>query len=142
ACVFKEALRLYPPVIILDRVAMEDVEVGGYLLPPLTPAFVCPYALHRRPQLWPDPERFDPERFSPEAEAARPKLAWMPFGAGPRVCIGAQFAILEAQLLLAQIAQRFDLEPLSDEPAKVSFETALRPSTPVLFRVRRARAAA
>jgi len=136
--IFKEALRLYPPAFLLDRVATEDVEVGGYLIPRRTPVFVCPYALHRQPALWPEPERFDPDRFTPQAEAARPRLAWLPFGAGPRVCIGAQFASLEAQLLLAQIAQRFDLEPVGDEPILPDFDKTLRPAKPVMVRVRRA----
>jgi cytochrome P450 len=136
--VFKEALRLYPPAFLLDRVSAEDVEVSGHLVPRGTPVLVCPYALHRRPELWPEPERFDPDRFTPEAEAARPRLSWLPFGAGPRVCIGAQFASLEAQLILAQIAQRFELEPASDAPVAPNFERALRPAKPVLIRVHRA----
>ncbi|HEU4409567.1 MAG TPA: cytochrome P450 [Polyangiaceae bacterium] len=136
--VFKEALRLYPPAALVDRLAIEDVEIGGYLLPRHSPLFICPYALHRRPDLWPDPERFDPDRFTREAESKRHRLAWMPFGAGPRVCIGAQFATLEAQLLLAQIAQRFELEPVSAEPVEPNFETTLRPSKPVLLRVKKA----
>jgi cytochrome P450 len=136
--VFRESLRLYPPGFMLDRVATEDVEIGGYLLPKGTLVILAVYALHRRPDLWPDPERFDPDRFSPEAEAARPKLAWLGFGAGPRVCIGAQFGTLEAQLLLTQIAQRFELEPLSLDPVPAAFESALRPAKPILLRVRRA----
>ena len=134
---FKEATRIYPPAFVLDRVSMEEVEVGGYLFPRWTTFFLSPYALHRRPHIWPDPERFDPERFTPEAEAARPRLAWIPFGAGPRVCIGAGFAILEAQLLLAQIAQRFDFEPADRAPIHPSFMTALRPSRPVRLRIKR-----
>jgi cytochrome P450 len=143
--VFKEALRLYPPVFALDRVAVEDVVLGGHAIPRGTILCMSPYALHRRPDIWPDPERFDPDRFTPEAEALRPRFSWFPFGGGPRVCIGAQFAQLEAQLLLAQIAQRFDLEPVSAEPVKPSFSMALRPAKPLLLRVRRvagARAAA
>ena len=136
AGVFKEALRLYPPAFLLNRVVIEDVEIGGYLLPKGTVMFISPYALHRLPDIWPDPGRFDPERFTPEAEAARPKLSWLPFGAGPRVCIGAELAILEAQLLLAQIAQRFDLSPVDDEPVPPTFESSLRPGRPVLVRIR------
>jgi cytochrome P450 len=137
AGIFKEALRLYPPAFLLDRVAIEDVAIGGYLLPKGSVIIFSPYALHRQPKIWPDPDRFDPDRFTPEAEAARPKLSWMPFGAGPRVCIGAQFAILEAQILLAQIAQRFELEALSTSPVRAAFERALRPAEPVRVRVRR-----
>jgi cytochrome P450 len=138
ARMFKEAMRLYPPGFIIDRATTEEVEIGGYLLPKNTAIIISPYAFHRRPDLWPDPERFDPERFTPEAEAARPRLAWLGFGAGPRVCIGAQFAALEAQLLFAQIAQRFDLTLVSLDPLRASFESGLRPATPVLMRVRHA----
>lgn len=134
---FKEAMRLYPPAFVIDRVAMEDVQIGDHEFPRHTTFFVCPYALHRRPHLWPDPERFDPERFSPEAEARRPRFSWIPFGAGPRVCIGAGFATLEAQLLLARIAQRFELEPADAEPIGPSYSTALRPSRPVLLRLKK-----
>jgi cytochrome P450 len=134
---FKEAARFYPPAFLLDRVSTEEVEIGDYVFPRSTLFFVSPYALHRRPHLWPDPERFDPDRFSPAAEASRPRFAWLPFGAGPRVCIGAGFAMLEAQILLAQIAQRFDLEPVEREPIGPSFQTALRPARPVLLRLKR-----
>jgi cytochrome P450 len=137
AGIFKEAARLYPPAFMLDRVSLEDVEVGGYRLPRHTVVFICPYSMHRRPELWPDPERFDPERFTPEAEARRPRLAWIPFGAGPRVCIGAGFAMLEAQILLARIAQRFELDAVDHEPMGVNFLSALHPSRPVKLRVKR-----
>jgi len=135
--VFKEELRFYPPAFVLDRVAIEDVEIVGTSMPRGTTIMVCPYSLHRNPALWPEPTRFNPDRFTPEAEAKRHRLAWLPFGAGPRVCIGAQLANLEAQLLLSQIAQRFDLTPIDHEPVPVSFMSALRPARPVLLRVRR-----
>lgn len=135
--IFKEALRLYPPAFILDRVPQEDVKVGDYHVPRHTVIFVCPYSMHRRPELWPDPERFDPGRFTPENEAKRHRLAWLPFGAGPRVCIGASFAAQEAQILLAQIAQRFELEAVDRDPVGVSFLTALHPDRPVRLRVKR-----
>lgn len=138
--VFREALRLYPPAFAIDRVAVEDVEIGGYHLPKLTSIIVPIHALHRREAIFPDPERFDPARFSPENEAKRPRGAYMPFGAGPRICIGATFATLEAELLLAQIAQRFDFEPVSDAPIGPDYGTALRPERPVLLRVRKRRA--
>jgi cytochrome P450 len=107
---FKEALRLYPPVYIFSRQATRDSEIDGVAIPKNTAVTISPYALHRRPDLWPDPEVFDPERFLPEAEKQRHRLAFMPFGAGPRVCIGAQFALMEGQLVLAQLlsAYRFD----------------------------------
>ncbi len=104
--VFKEALRLYPPVYFDGRQADADTSLAGVDLPEGTVVLFAPYALHRRPDLWPDPERFDPDRFLPAAEAARSRYAWLPFGMGPRVCIGMGFALMEGQLVLARMLQR------------------------------------
>lgn len=112
--VFKEALRMYPPVPIYERQAIEPVELGGLHIEPGTYVGIFPWALHNRPHLWPEPHAFDPERFSPEAEAARDRYAWIPFGAGPRVCIGIHFALQEGPLVLATIVRRARLE-LRDE---------------------------
>lgn len=133
--VFKEALRLYPPAFMLDRVALTDVEIGGYAIPEGTVLFFSPYMTHRRPDLWPDPERFDPDRFTPEKEAARPRLAYFPFGAGPRICIGSHFALIEGHLLLAHIAQRAVLTPTSNGPVLPGVDSALRPNRPLRMRV-------
>jgi cytochrome P450 len=108
--VFKEALRLYPPIVLLPRRALAPVEVGGVLLPKNTVVFVCPLSVHFHPQVWPDPYRFDPDRFLPEAEAARAKTAWLPFGVGPRVCIGNHFALLEGPIVLATLMRRARFE--------------------------------
>jgi cytochrome P450 len=108
--VLKEAMRLYPPAWTLNtRQAVEDTAVGDYLIPKDRLIFVSPYVMHRRPEFFPDPERFDPERFTPENEKELPRYAYVPFGAGPRVCIGNSFAMMEAHLILATIAQRFRL---------------------------------
>jgi cytochrome P450 len=104
--VFKESLRLYPPVPIFERTALEPVTLGGHRIPRGGYVSVLPFALHHRPEVWPDPERFDPDRFTPEAEAARSRYAFVPFGAGPRVCIGNAFALMEGPLVLATILQR------------------------------------
>lgn len=111
--VFKEALRLYPPILILTRRTLKPIELAGYALPIYTNLFVCPYTIHRQPELWPDPERFDPDRFLPEREAKRPRSAWLPFGAGPRVCIGGYFALLEGPIILATLMRRarFEIDP-------------------------------
>jgi len=135
--VFREALRLYPPAFALDRVTTEDVTIGGYRLPKNTFMMIPVEALHHRASVFPDPERFDPTRFAPEQEAKRSRGAYIPFGAGPRVCIGMTFAELEAELLLAQIAQRFDFEAEDQRPIGADFHTALRPERPVRLRVRR-----
>lgn len=106
--VLQESLRLYPPAYsISSRRAVADDEVSGTRIPKGSYVFVMPWVLHRHRSLWKDPERFDPERFEPEASAARNRYAYLPFSAGPRVCIGAGFAMLEATLLLATLAQRF-----------------------------------
>lgn len=135
--VFKEALRLYPPAFVLDRISVDGVQIGDYMLPPKTILFAVPYAMGRNASVWPDPESFDPGRFSPETEAARPRGAYLPFGAGPRVCIGASFAQLEAALILAQIAKRFEFEPVDSRPMEATFLTALRPARPVRVKVRK-----
>ena len=133
--VFREALRLCPPAFAVDRVTIEDVEVGGYLLPKKTALIIPIHALHRREQDFPNPERFDPERFTPEAEAKRPKGAYLPFGLGPRVCIGAAFAELEAQIVLAQMTKRFVWEPVDTSDIKPDFMKTMRPESPIRIRV-------
>jgi len=107
--VIDEALRLYPPAWGFSRQAVGDDELGGYPLPRGWMAFVVPFVLHRLPSMWDEPDAFDPDRFSPERSAARPKFAYVPFGAGPRQCIGNQFALMEAHLTVAALAQRYRL---------------------------------
>lgn len=107
--VIDEALRLYPPAWGFSRQALFDDELGGFHLPRGWLAFVIPYVLHRLPAFWQDPDAFDPERFLPERSADRPKFVYVPFGAGPRQCIGNQFALIEAHLIVATLAQRYRL---------------------------------
>jgi cytochrome P450 len=107
--VIDEALRLYPPAWGFSRQALADDQLGGFHLPRGWLAFVIPFVLHRLPKFWRDPEAFDPERFSPEQSATRSKFVYLPFGAGPRQCIGNQFALIEAQLVVATLAQRYRL---------------------------------
>jgi len=107
--VVDESMRLYPPAWGFSRQALSDDELGGFHLPRGWLAFVIPYVLHRLPAFWKDPEAFEPERFSPERSADRPKFVYIPFGAGPRQCIGNQFALIETQLTLATFAQSYRL---------------------------------
>jgi cytochrome P450 len=107
--VIDEAMRLYPPAWGFSRQALADDELGGFHLPRGWLAFVMPFVLHRLPAYWPDPDAFDPDRFLPEQVAARPKFVYLPFGAGPRQCIGNQFALLEAHLSMATLAQQYRL---------------------------------
>lgn len=108
--VVDEAMRLYPPAWGFSRQARGDDTLGGFHLPSGWLAFVIPYVLHRLPQYWKNPDTFEPERFSPEQSADRPKFAYIPFGAGPRQCIGNQFALIEAHLSVATLAQRYRLQ--------------------------------
>lgn len=117
--VIDETLRLYPPVWVISRQAVADDEIGGYKIPAGSEILVFPYITHRHPRWWPDPEKFIPERFRPENASSRQKFAYIPFGAGPRACLGLNFAMTEIQIVLALILQRFHLE-LAAESAQVS----------------------
>lgn len=107
--VVKESMRLYPPAWTTSREAQEDIELGGYSIPKGSIIMTVMYVLHRDPRYWDKPEEFVPERFSAENEPNIPKYAYFPFGGGPRVCVGNQFAMMEAQLVLATILQRYQL---------------------------------
>jgi cytochrome P450 len=107
--VVSEAMRLYPPVYAIARRAREDTEVGGFRVPRGAEVMAWVYFTHRDPRFFPDPEAFRPERFAKERAAALPKGAYLPFGAGPRACIGRSFATMEARLILATLAQRHRL---------------------------------
>ncbi len=111
--VFREAMRIYPPIMMLPRRSLETVNVEGVTLPPRSLVFVSIYTLHHRADVYPEPERFDPDRFLPEAEATRHRTAYLPFGAGPRVCLGNHFAMIEGPLVLAKLLSRwsFDIDP-------------------------------
>lgn len=108
--VVHESMRLYPPVWIFERQTTEPDEVAGYDLPEGTIVGVCTWALHRHPALWAAPQRFDPDRFLADRSADRHRYAYLPFGAGPRICIGRSFALMEAKILLATIARRYALD--------------------------------
>lgn len=113
--VIEESMRLYPPAWITDRVALADDSFNGIPIPAGTVVAPFIYGLHHHPEYWPEPERFQPERFSPEARSQRPAFAYIPFGAGPRLCIGSNFAMMEMQLVIASIVRRFDLRLLNEK---------------------------
>lgn len=117
--VVKEALRLYPPAWIISREPVEDVTLGSYTLKKGSTIFISPYLAHRNPDYFPDPERFIPERFAPGAEKQVPTHAYIPFGGGPRICIGNNFAIMEARLILATILQRYQLRVVPGHKVEV-----------------------
>jgi len=125
--IFKEAMRLYPPAYIMVRTALENCSFDGYMIEKNAAVMISPYLLHRKSEYFPDPEKFDPDRFSPERERLLPRNAYLPFGAGPRVCIGNQFALIEGHLMTATIAQKFSFELLDKTPVETEPLITLRP---------------
>lgn len=107
--VIEEVMRLYPPVWILPRAAQQEDEIGGYHVPAGADVLVCPFTMHRHPAFWPDPLTFDPERFDPAVSAARPRYAYLPFGGGPRFCVGNHLGMMEAVLVLATLMRDLEL---------------------------------
>jgi cytochrome P450 len=130
--VFLEAMRLYPPAWAISRRAIEDDEVGGYRIPAGTTVLISPYVTHRNPRYWENPEIFDPERFLPEHSASRPEFAYLPFGGGPRKCIGDHFAMTEGVLILATIAQRYRLLPAPEHPVEPQPLLTLKPKRGII----------
>ncbi len=106
----KEAMRLYPAAYAMGRMATRDDTFEGYAIPAGSPAVVSPWATHRHPRFWDEPERFDPSRFTPERERARHRYAYFPFGGGPRACIGQYFSMLEAVIVTAMLVRAFRLK--------------------------------
>jgi cytochrome P450 len=136
--VIEEAMRLYPPAYALGRFGHEPDVIGGYDIPAKTIVTLSPYLTHRHPDFWEEPLRFDPERFTPERVAERPRYAYLPFGGGPRQCIGNSFAMTEAILLLATIAQRFRAELQPGYRVEIEPLITLRPKggLPMILRAR------
>ena len=127
--VLRESMRLYPPVWVIGRRALTPFRLGEYELPADTNVLISQLILHKDPRYFPDPERFDPSRWSandPRAQSL-PRFAYFPFGGGPRVCIGAGFAMMEAVLLLATIAQQFRVRIAPGQKAKMQPTVTLRP---------------
>lgn len=135
--VVQEAMRLYPPSWIISRNAVVEDSIGGYTIPAHAPILLLPYVTHRHPDFWPDPERFDPERFTPEQVATRPRYAYVPFGGGPRQCIGNTFAMTEAQLILATIAQQYRAALVPGQTVSPEPLITLRPRNGLLMTLKR-----
>ena len=124
--VVQESLRLFPPVWMLPRRALRDLEIAGYWVAAGSEVLISPYALHRHPLFWESPESFRPERFEPGGRG-HSEMAYLPFGHGPRTCLGSGFAMLEMILVLAATAQRFRLEPAPGFRAEPEPLLSLRP---------------
>ena len=125
--VVTETMRLYPPAWGIGRKALCDFEIGGYYVPAGTQIALSQWVMHRDPRYFEDPERFNPDRWTEEFRKRLPKFAYFPFGGGPRVCIGASFAMLEAVLLLATVAQRYEIRLVPGHPIKPFPSITLRP---------------
>jgi cytochrome P450 len=132
---FMETLRLDGPVFFLPRTAVADDVLGGTKIPAGTMVSLMLDRIHRHPDVWEDPDRFDPDRFSPERSAGRHPCAWIPFGAGRRVCIGKSFALMEGVFLLASIVQRYSLEPTDRTKLKARLALTKRPRDGVPLRL-------
>lgn len=139
ARVLAESMRLYPPTWVFIRMAKEDDMLpSGTAVPAGSKLYLSQYVVHRNPRYFPDPERFEPDRFSEEEAQARPRLAYFPFGSGPRVCIGEPFARMEATLALARIAQRCRFEAVPGRPVIPEPGITLHPRDRMRMTVRRA----
>lgn len=132
--VLQETMRLFPPVWILTRRAVGDDEIGGYHVPGGSDVLICPYTLHRHPALWADPDRFDPGRFDPARTTNRPRYAYLPFGAGPRFCVGNHLGLLEATLVLATLVRDLRLErvPTHEAVAEPMLSLRMRGGLPMI----------
>lgn len=108
--VIEEVMRLYPPVWVLPRLAQEEDEIGGWHVPAGANVMICPYLLHRHPDFWDEPNRFNPDRFDAEHTGGRNRYSYIPFGAGPRFCVGNSVAMMEATIVLSTIARDLRLK--------------------------------
>ncbi len=131
----RETLRLHPPGWVLPRQALEDDDSHGVRIPKRTIVLISVYFIHRHPEFWSEPERFDPERFRPERDEPRHAMAYLPFGLGGRRCVGEDFALLELRALLARVLQRFRVEVDPDHPVVPKPELTLKPAHDVLLRI-------
>jgi enediyne biosynthesis protein E7 len=134
--VFRETLRLYPSAWGFARSALEPDTFGPYTIPKGGLVIMSPYVMHRSPRLWDRPDEFDPDRFLPANSASRPKFAYFPFGSGPRMCIGANMAMLEAPLIVASVLRRFEVSLPEDQDLTPSPRISLRPKVTIRLQLR------
>ena len=140
AMTFNEGLRLYPPAWIMARDVLHDDEIEGWRIPAGALVFMSPYVTHRLEDYWDDPLGFNPEHFTPERVEQRPRFAYFPFGGGQRQCLGKNYALMEAQLALPMLAQkyRFSLPESSDDPTDDSYPAYnMRPQKPIFLKLER-----
>jgi cytochrome P450 len=125
--VLAESMRLYPPAWALGRLAITDLEIGGYVVPRKSLVLMSQFVMHRDPRYFTEPLRFDPERWTAEARESRPQFSYFPFGGGPRRCIGEGFAWMEGVLLIAALAQQWQMELAPNHPVALKPVITLRP---------------
>ncbi len=135
--IIKESMRLYPPAWGIGREIIEDVTIQGHMLPKGGQVSIPIWSLHRHPDYWDEPEQFNPDRFSPENEKRINKRVYLPFGNGARICIGNHFALMEARLLLATIAQQYRLRLNDGQQVKPEPMITLRPKGGLPMRIER-----
>lgn len=134
--VLDETLRLYPPAWTVEREPLEDDRIAGFDVPAGSVVSVGPYFVHHNPEIWPNPEGFDPDRFADDADGPDHRYAHFPFGGGPRMCVGADFAMLEAKLILAGIAKRFRLDLVPGHPVEPEATVTLYPKHGIEMTIR------
>jgi cytochrome P450 len=134
--VIQEVTRLRPSIWWFARVAIDDDDICGQPIKAGTTVLISQYLIHHHPQIWEEPTVFNPERFLPEQVSRRPKFAFLPFGAGPRVCLGSAFATMEMQMALAMLLRKFEVKITSDEDPGLSSMITLRPKTPIMGVIR------
>jgi cytochrome P450 len=122
-----ESMRLYPPAWALQRTAVNDCEIGGYLVPKGSMVLMSQYVMHRDPRYFPEPDSFDPERWNQAARESRPQFSYFPFGGGLRRCIGDAFAMMEATLLLTALAQKWQMRLATNQVVALQPVMSLRP---------------
>jgi cytochrome P450 len=135
--VLLESMRMYPPIFVLMRYALEDDLMGEYRVPGDSNVVLCPYVTHRHPEFWDNPEGFDPDRFLPERAAGIHRMAYFPFSGGPRKCIGNTMAMLQMPIILAMATQRFRLNLVPGQTVIPEPAISLRPQDPLLMTIER-----
>lgn len=133
--VLDEVLRLYPPAWVIERTAMGPDQIGGYDVETGTNISICIFNIHRNPDFWENPDKFDPDRFDEERSADRPKYAYLPFGGGPRICIGNIFALTEATLILAMLVKNYKFQTDPNHPVVMEPLVTLRPKYGILLNI-------
>jgi hypothetical protein len=135
--VFREGMRLYPPITFIPRVAQQDTEIAGHRVRRGTMVMIAPWLVHRSPWNWRDADRFDPDRFTRDGDVT--PGSYIPFGLGPRICVGAAFATIESTLILASLTQRYDITPEPNQTIRPVARLTTKPAQEILCRIQKRR---